>query len=261
MHQRSGRTARAHVPSSSAVPMQWSDLPLDLKRRVWSHVRLDEMLAVVQVAMPSAELRADLDRRIAALLPLRRAWVHCPLDAVRNLPHFRTPASRARVLPAEFSTLERLVVGHSGLRGALSPAIAELRSNLKVLHCDCNALNDLPPELALCTRLINLDASGNDFKKVPKVVCSMPSLRLLSFSQNRNLGPKLPEKLAECLPHLTHLGFYGCALTELPASLIRTVATREEAIFANVSYNNFPDKYLETLFATHHQFRSRVGIV
>lgn len=241
--------------------MRWTDLPIDLKRRVWSHVRLDDMLAVVQLAMPSSDLRNELDRRIAALHPLHCAWVNCPSDAVRNLPHFRTRSSRKRVQPAEFVTLERLVIGHSNLRGSLPASIGELRSNLKVLHCDCNGLQDFPRELALCTQLINVDASGNDFRRVPTVVCALRSLRLLSFSQNLQLGPALPEDLAESLPALTHLGFYGCALTILPDSLIHAIATREAHLFANISYNNFPDKYLEHLFTTHRQFRSRVGVL
>jgi hypothetical protein len=242
--------------------MQWADLPLDLKRRVWSHVRLDDMLDVVQEAMPSADLRRDLDLRIAALRPLREAWVSCRFDAVRNLPQFRTRAARAAVLPAEFVTLERLVIGHSELRGTLSAAVAELRWTLKVLHCDSNELDDFPLELALCTKLINLDAFENAFKQVPAVICSMPSLRLLSFSHNPQLGPKLPNDIAKRLPALTHLGFYGCALTELPDSLIFEIANREvHGIFANVSYNNFPLKYLEGLYAKYPLFRSRVGVL
>lgn len=137
--------------------------------------------------------------------------------------------------------MERLVIGHSSLKGCLTPAIADMRKTLKVLHCDSNELDDFPIELAMCTQLRVLDATENCFKRVPECVLRLRKLRLLTFSQNIELGPEAPNDILTCLPNLTHLGFYGCALQRLPTSLISVLADDGDVeIFANVSYNNYP---------------------
>jgi hypothetical protein len=217
----------------------WQDLSFDVKRRIWAFLRLDEMLHVVQVAMPSHDIQLDISIRICSLQPLHAAWIMSPME-MRNVPRYRTPESRRRVNPTEFVTLERLIIGHSNMSGMLTPAIAELASCLKVLHCDQNQLSDLPESLVLCTKLRVLDASENMFRSVPPCVLALPTLRVLSFSQNRLLGPTLPHNLIHKLPYLIRLGFYGCALVELPASLISFIADTSDTFFANVSYNPFP---------------------
>jgi Leucine-rich repeat (LRR) protein len=237
----------------------WRDIPIDVKRKVFSWVPLTDMLQNVQVAMGSDDTRADICARIDALRPLYEAWINSPME-VRNLPAFRTANSRRRTRPAQFTRCERLVIGHSNLSGMLSSAIGELYETLKVLHCDSNGLCDLPRELARCQELRVLDASDNDFRQVPPCCSEMKRLRLLSFSQNENLGPRIPA-LADTLPLLTHLGFYGCALTELPEALIKRIVRSDEPFFANVSYNSFPHGYLEDLYRLHPTLRSRVGIL
>lgn len=241
----------------------WNDLTADCKHRIWAHIRLDEMLSAIQLAMASRDVSDNIARRIRALQPLRDAWVACVATEVRNLPQYRTPAARRRVLPAEFVTMERLVLDKSpALRGTLPPAVAELADTLKVLHCDGNALDDLPPELARCGRLVNLDASGCQFRRLPEVVLKLRSLRLMTFSENFELGPRLPERLMEALPNLTRLGFYQCSLEVLPASLISTIAFRDHPpILANVSYNSFPYGYLEELCRRFPAFRRRVRVL
>lgn len=217
----------------------WDALPAELRFLILHLLPLDDLLSRTQSLFPN-DARPVLDIRIRALHPLWAAWLDSPI-AVRNLPAFRTRAARLACTPADFVRLPRLVLGASRLTGVLTDAIAELGTNLKVLHLDENQLTHLPDALGKCENLLVLDCSANAFRTFPVVATRLKQLRYLSFGQNPRLGV-FPTEVA-AMPNVKAVSFYMCSLKSIPLEIVsKALQTRDFSL--NVAANDFPRLYL-----------------
>lgn len=88
------------------------------------------------------------------------------------------------------------------------PAKAELQ---KVDLSNCN-LDSLPPELALCTRLVELNLSDNNLSEIPPYFSGFPLLKELNLQENKFTG--LPRSLADA-PALERLLLAQNPITQL----------------------------------------------
>ncbi|RHZ16139.1 hypothetical protein DYB31_000410 [Aphanomyces astaci] len=125
----------------------------------------------------------------------------------------------ARVLP--FRELVALrVTGH-----ALVDMPSELPTQLPALQVLClisNALETLPDNIGLLTRLVEMDLTKNKLKVLPDSICDIKTLTFLNLSNN--LLEALPNHLAAfpdslcTLPALTSLSASNNSLVSLPES-------------------------------------------
>jgi hypothetical protein len=110
-----------------------------------------------------------------------------------------------------FDGLLELDISNSDIT-VLPPAIGRLARLVKLNAGGC-ALSDLPAEIAQCRALEIAFFLGNHFRDIPRVLGSLPALRMLSFKSCRLAGAVDPEALA---PSLQWLILSANALTAPP---------------------------------------------
>ncbi|KAF0746501.1 hypothetical protein AaE_008103, partial [Aphanomyces astaci] len=136
----------------------------------------------------------------------------------------------ARVLP--FRELVALrVTGH-----ALVDMPSELPTQLPALQVLClisNALETLPDNIGLLTRLVEMDLTKNKLKVLPDSICDIKTLTFLNLSNN--LLEALPSRFGD-LVRLEKVWVEGNQLTQTPPSFGRL-----RCHCANLNANRFRD--------------------
>ena len=108
---------------------------------------------------------------------------------------------------------ERVEGQGAGLAGALPPSVGELRSSLRLLDLDENAITSLPTELGALTGLVELDLFNNTIAELPTEIGALTNL--LRLSLQRNAISEVPTELA-LINDLNYLRLNGNDLTGVP---------------------------------------------
>lgn len=242
------------------VKTTWTDLPLDLRLSIITHLPLSSALSL-HSASPTRASRLLLRARIARLKPLRDAWVLASQPALRsysNPSNLRSVAARRALSPAEFTHLTRLPLGGVCLRSLA--AVSELRG-LRVLDASRNSLSDVPDEIAACTQLRTLHLGRNRLTAFPDVVLKLPELRTLLL--HHNWIRDLPHEWVE-VKQLCRLGLFDCDIRgALPEQLCQMLGTQTETRkrrSANLQRNRFDEGAVAGLFRRFPLLASAVVI-